>query len=256
MAYVWLKRCEMMSISKKISYPDFSPLSEDSTLYPQSLRHQFPHLYVMGNRQLLSHHRALGFCGSRHASAQALNAVRDCAEQAAKNDVIVVSGNASGIDTEAHFSCLNANGKTILVLPEGITHFRVKKQFRPVWDWQRVLVVSQFDPKARWHVARAMQRNQLIIALSQVMLVIEAKKESGGTWDAAEKALKANIPLYAVNYRNDQQARGSFVLLKQKNVKPLRKNKESNKANMKRLFADIQRAAKHRSTEPYHPLFS
>ena len=48
-----------------------------------------------------------------------------------------------------------------------------------MWDWDRVLVVSQFQPDEPWKAFRAMTRNQLIIALSRVMIVIEAGENGG-----------------------------------------------------------------------------
>lgn len=63
------------------------------------------------------------------------------------------------------------------VLPEGINHFRIKKILAGFWDWNRVLVISQFEPEDSWQTFRAMTRNQLIIALSHAMVVIEASEK-------------------------------------------------------------------------------
>ncbi len=103
------------------------------------------HLDMIGNLELLTM-PGIGFCGSRKSSTKGLEITQDCAEQAARNDSVVVSGNATGIDFAAHFNSLKVGGKTILILPEGINHFRVRKAFTQlVWNWELHLsMISQY----------------------------------------------------------------------------------------------------------------
>lgn len=215
----------------------------DDGLYPERVKivmgSKAPkHLDMVGNFDLLNM-PGLGFCGSRKSSAKGLETAQDCAEQAALNDVSVVSGNASGVDFEAHYNCLKAGGKTILVLPEGINHFRIKKALDPVWDWNRVLVVSQFEPDDPWKAFRAMIRNQLIIALSRVMIVIEAG-EKGGTLNAGNETLKSGIPLYVAQYQDMSiDARGNQILL-DLGAKKLAKSKSTNRANLAKVFESMK----------------
>lgn len=214
----------------------------DDTQYPDRVKdimgNKAPeHLDMLGNIALLDTN-SLGFCGSRKASLKGMETVRDCAEQAARNNVSVVSGNAAGIDFEAHFHCLKAGGNTILVLPEGINHFRIKKDLKPVWDWDRVLVISQFEPDEPWKVYRAMARSKLTIALSRAMIVIEAG-EKGGTLNAGEETLKSHIPLYVAQYQDmSVDARGNQLLL-DKGAHELLKSRSANKANLTKVFANM-----------------
>ena len=195
------------------------------------------HLDMVGNMDLLDM-PGLGVSGSRKSSPKGLDVARDCAEQAAQNNVSVISGNAAGIDFEAHFNCLKAGGKTILVLPEGINHFRIRKDLKPVWDWERALVISQFEPGHPWKAYRAIQRNQLIIALSRAMVAIEAGA-TGGTLDAGEKTLEVGLPLYVAMYRDmPADAQGNKILLR-KGGQELAESK-STKTDLTRVFGSIQ----------------
>lgn len=196
------------------------------------------HLDMVGNTEILNM-AGLGFCGSRKSTSKGLETAQDCADQAAHNNVSVVSGNAAGVDFEAHYNCLKAGGKTILVLPEGINHFRVKKALQPVWDWERVLVISQFEPDEPWKAFRAMTRNQLIIALSRAMIVIEAG-EKGGTLNAGKETLRSGLPLYVAQYQDmSVDARGNQVLLDMGALK-LSKSRSTNRANLVRVFESIE----------------
>jgi DNA processing protein len=152
--------------------------------------------------------------------------------------VSVVSGNAAGVDFEAHYNCLKAGGKTILVLPEGINHFRIKRALQPVWDWEQILVVSQFEPDEPWKAFRAMTRNQLIIALTRVMIVIEAG-EKGGTLNAGKETLKSGLPLYIAQYQDMSDARGNQLLLDM-GALYLAKSKLTDKANFVNVFESIK----------------
>lgn len=224
------------------SLPNLRSVAPSDPQYPSSVNALFapkhpPILYCAGNLDLLGQ-IGVGVCGSRKSSDKGIETVRDCADQIAKGGEPVVSGNAAGIDAAAHRAALEAGGNTILVLPEGIHHFRVRRDLRDVWDWNRVLVVSQFEPDAPWSVYRAMDRNRLIIALSGAMIVVEAG-ESGGTVNAGISTLKAGKPLYVAVYENmPEDAPGNEKLL-QLGAKRVFKGRLSGRAKMAGIFMDI-----------------
>lgn len=189
-----------------------------------------PVLSALGNLDLLSS-PGLGFCGSRKVSEKGVAVTKDCAEQAVQVGFTVISGNAAGVDFAAHYTALANKGCTILVLAEGIDRFRIRADMRPVWDWDRALVISQFVPNAIWQAYRAMARNELIIALSRAMIVIEAG-ETGGTLAAGLRALEVGKPLFVAEYENiDQVAPGNAVLLG-KGAHRLRRSRETGRANV------------------------
>jgi DNA processing protein len=223
--------------------PNLTVMNADSTQFPPQLRaipslnRSSRSLHFAGNLSLLEL-PAVGFCGSRKSSEKGMEAVRDCCEQAARSRIVVVSGNAKGIDFAAHFTALAAGGSTILVLPEGIRNFRVRKDMRTVWDWGKALVVSQFEPDASWTVFRAMERNDLIIGLSRAMVVVEAG-EAGGTVSAGKATLKAGKPLYVAVYENmPVNAPGNDLLL-QLGGKRLSRSRASGRANLGGLFGEV-----------------
>ncbi|RME42017.1 MAG: DNA-processing protein DprA [Chloroflexi bacterium] len=196
-----------------------------------------PLLFYLGNASLLAK-PGVGFCGSRDASKKGIGVARDCAEQLAENGVVVISGNARGVDQTAHHAALEAGGSTILVLPEGLLGFRVKKALEPVWDWDRVLVLSQFLPGAKWTVSNAMQRNKTIVGLSQVMILIEAR-ETGGSIDAGRSALKMGRSLYAPVYEGMPETATGNRLLLEEGAKPLKKSRKTGRANLAMLFEEL-----------------
>lgn len=190
-------------------------------------------LYCLGNLALLKK-PAVGFCGSRKASARGLGVADDCARQLVQEGFVVVSGYAAGVDYAAHKAALDAGGQTIMVLPEGLDHFRIRKTLAEDWDWNRVLVVSQFPMSVGWKAYRAMERNNLIIALSRAMIVIEAGS-TGGTLHAGKSTLKMGLPLFVIEYGDMKtEAPGNHELILMGGL-PVLKKPDSGKANLERI---------------------
>lgn len=194
--------------------PRIERLDCASDSYPQVIKSAIkvpPVLYCQGNLDLLQKD-AIGFCGSRKVSRLGLETTRAMASNAVCNQITVISGNAKGVDLAAHYSALEEDGETILVLPEGIDYFRIRAELKPVWDWRRALVISQFEPQARWQSWRAMKRNELVVGLSNAVIVVEAG-EKGGTLNAGNTALKMGRPLFVADYENlPQNAIGNSML--------------------------------------------
>lgn len=220
--------------------PKIEVISKGEEAYPSGLLEKLgskapDRLYCMGNLSLLDK-KSVGFCGSRNASEKGLETAEDCSAQAAESDVVVVSGNAAGVDLHAHLQALKAGGETILVLPEGINSFSIRKPFREHWDWSRALVISQFEPDVPWRSYNAMARNKVILGLSCAMIVIEAG-DRGGTLDAGKSTLEVNMPLFVARYADGgDQAKGNEILIGLGGI-PLNRLRSTNRANMEKVWA-------------------
>lgn len=216
---------------------------EDAT-YPAQLLRTWgvarvpPLLMIRGNRELLNRD-AVGFTGSREAGERGLRAARDCADQLAAAGVVIASGYAAGVDTCAHTAALKAGGTTIVVLAEGIQNFRVKAEIESAWSWERVCVVSEFAASAPWSVGTAMQRNRTIVGVSRAVILVEARA-TGGSIATGRYALDANVPLFAVEYEGmPESAIGNRQLIQQGAV-PLRRSRQTTRANLDRVFETIR----------------
>ena len=152
-----------------------------------------PTLYV-GNCALLQQ-EAVGICGSRDASEEALQWAFDFGSRTASEGKALVSGYARGVDRQAHAGALSAGGGTIAVLPEGIRRFRMVQELRELTDEENFLALSMFAPDERWQAWRAMERNGLIVALSEELWAVEPG-ERGGTADAIRRCRRLGKPIH------------------------------------------------------------
>lgn len=196
-------------------------------------------LSCIGNTDLLQK-RSVGFSGSRKVSDKGLWITQDCASQLAFNDVCVVSGYANGVDLAAHRAALENGGTTIIVLPEGISTFYIKKELHDVWDWKRVLVVSEFLPLDKWMASRAMRRNQTIIGLSDSMLVVEAG-ETGGSLDAGMKTMSLGKPLFVPYYSSIPDSALGNVQLLNKGAHSLKRSRSTMRTNMEEVMTAMSK---------------
>ncbi len=206
---------EAEGIAEELEDRDVEVVALSDPRYPRKLKALTelpPILYVSGDVSMADDCVAVGVCGSRAASRDGLEFARKAGQVAADLDVVVVSGGAKGVDTEAHLGALDSHGKTILVLAEGIAKYRMASRLDSATQGN-TLLVSQFYPRHIWQVSRAMARNATICGMSEVMLVVEAG-EKGGTLAAGRECLKQGKRLLVVEYPNRQkQAPGNKALL-------------------------------------------
>ena len=155
-------------------------------------------IYCLGNLALFDR-PAVGICGSRSATPQALEHAREFGRLAAEQGFVVVSGYARGVDVGAHLGAMEAGGGTIAVLAEGIAHFRLRREFADLVTSDSLLALSTFRPGASWAGWRAMLRNRYIVGLARGLFVVEARERSG-TFEAGLECLRQRKPLWVIEY--------------------------------------------------------
>lgn len=207
--------------------------------YPYDLKQYLstntpPVLSYIGNLDLLNK-KKVGFSGSRKVSEKGIFITKDCIEQLSEKDICIVSGYAAGVDHIAHYTALTKDTSTIIVLPEGIENFRIKKEFKDIWDWDRILVLSEFMPDDKWTASRAMVRNNTIIGLSDIIVVIEAG-ETGGSLDAGLKTIEKEKSLFVPQYGIVPDSALGNNLLINKGAFSIKMKQETGKANLSKMF--------------------
>jgi predicted Rossmann fold nucleotide-binding protein DprA/Smf involved in DNA uptake len=170
-------------------------LSRSDDAYPGRLKSYLgqaapPLLFGAGEPRLLQA-GGLAIVGSRDASEEDIEFARTVAAACASQDVPVISGGARGVDLEAMAAGFEAGGKAIGVLPDSLARNAVSARYREGLMSGRLVLVSPYDPEARWFAFTAMERNKVIYALSDAALVVSSAAENGGTWAGAVEALDA-----------------------------------------------------------------
>ena len=175
--------------------------------YPMRLKERLsslsvsPVLFGCGNRVLLAEdgRKRLAVVGSRNTPEDDLEFARKLAQVAARNDCIVISGGARGVDEEAMDAALEAGGTVLAVLPGELKRACTSAKYGPFLRKGRLALVSPFHPVRNFlpFVQRAMPRNHFIYCLADVTVVIHSEAGKGGTWHGAVNNLnKGWVPLW------------------------------------------------------------
>ncbi len=169
-------------------------LTRSDSAYPEALRTRLgnaspPILYGVGDLALINQ-EGLAVVGSRNVDEAGEQYTAEIGQFCASRDVSIISGGARGVDQVAMLAALNSRGTAVGVVADSLLKTAVAGKFRDAIMDKRLLLLSPYNPDARFTVGNAMGRNRYIYALSQFALIISAEKNSGGTWAGASEELK------------------------------------------------------------------
>lgn len=133
---------------------------------------------------------SLAIVGSRKPTNYGANVASDFARAFSDLGWTIISGGAYGIDSYAHRTTLQANGRSIAVLATGI-EVAYPKSNQKLFDEMRVngALISELMPYESAMPSRFLVRNRLIASIAKATLVVEAAYKSGSlrtAHDAAE----------------------------------------------------------------------
>jgi DNA processing protein len=151
--------------------------------YPAWLKHIYdppPVLYVRGSLVADEGERSVAVVGSRAATPAGGAWARRLARDLSGAGVVVVSGLARGIDSEAHRGALEGGGRTVAVLGSGLDRiYPPENEGLAAEIARRGAVVSEFPLGAGPHAGHFPRRNRVIAGWGVGVVVVEAKRKSG-----------------------------------------------------------------------------
>ena len=198
---------------------EYSYIKQSDDIYPEKLKNydDMPaSLYVKGHLPDPSK-KSVGIVGARSCSQYGRQTAIFFAESLAKAGVQIISGLALGIDSAAHTGCLNGGGKTFAVLGCGIDMIYPKSNNRLSDKMINAGggIITEFEPGAPPLAYHFPIRNRIISALSDAVIIIEAKYKSGSLITASY-ALEQGVQIYAVPGRiTDVLSSGTNTLIAQ-----------------------------------------
>ena len=174
-------------------------LESTDELYPcQLLDYEQAPEVIYGRGQAAALRPGVAIIGARNATPYGISAARAVASWAVERGLTVYSGCARGCDQAAHRGALEAGGATVAVLGCGAD---VAYPTRAVRLLDEIAVAGCVVSKYAWGTPpmayRFRERNWLIAALSQFVVVVEARIPSG-TFSTVEHALDLGVGLAAV----------------------------------------------------------
>lgn len=158
-------------------------INEKDKLYPEKLlqiKDRPNKIYAVGNIELLNN-KAIAIVGSRISTTYGEYYAAKFAQKISEEGITIISGLAKGIDTIAHQNSKQEKGKTIAVLGCGFNHIYPKENEELFYEIieNGGCVISQYSPDTDINLKEVPFRNRIISALSEGVLVIEARYRSG-----------------------------------------------------------------------------
>jgi len=168
-------------------------------------------IFYIGNTSLL-YKRKVSIVGTRKPSQYTQQFTQILSKQLSNNNICIVSGAAMGVDAIAHHGAGSAN--TIAVAGTGLDIRYPSINTNLIQDIEsNGLMLSQFKvhtPSTRYNFPI---RNELVVALGEILIVTQADINSG-TMRSVEFALKMGKQIYVLAHRLNE-SEGTNKLLQE-----------------------------------------
>ena len=173
----------------------------NESLYPQRLKEIYDApvcIYIKGNKSILNKN-IIGIIGCREASEYGRKAAKYFSYNLSKKGIVIVSGLAKGIDSFSHIGTIEANGKTIAIVGNGLDIVYPKENY---YLEKQIIqkdgaIISEYPLGVGPEKMNFPARNRIISGISKGVIVIEAKRKSG-TLITVDFALEQGRDVYVV----------------------------------------------------------
>lgn len=164
---------------------------DDMKKYPQELSY-------IGNLNLLNK-RKISIVGTRKPIQYTQQSIYTLSSKLSSKDICIVSGAAMGVDAIAH-NAAGANN-TIAISGTGLDIRYPSINSNLIKNIEKNgLIISQFKEKTPATRYSFPIRNELIVALGEILIVAQADLNSG-TMRSVEFAIKMKKPIYVLSHR-------------------------------------------------------
>ena len=144
-------------------------------------------IWARGDLSLLQK-AGIALVGSRDLHPKNREFARQTGLETAKQNLVLISGNARGSDRTAQEAALAANGKVISILADRLTDHEPR---------ENLLYLSEEGFDLEFSAQRALSRNRCIHAMGFAAIAAQCSLRTGGTWDGSVKNLRFGwSPLY------------------------------------------------------------
>ena len=182
-----------------------------------SMIDKFPScLFYKGNINLINS-PTLAIIGCRKCSKYGKEVAINLSYRLAKSGMTIISGGARGIDSFSILGAIAAGKPTIIVLGNGLNYIypSENKELEEKVLENGGLLLSEYEVNKKPDKNNFPQRNKIISAISDGLLIVEAKEKSG-TFITVDYALNFGKNIYAIPGNiNSKNSFGTNELIKQ-----------------------------------------
>ncbi|MEN8637996.1 DNA-processing protein DprA [Pseudoalteromonas distincta] len=247
------KADEQISMVKKLGHYLICYLDHQ---FPKSLKatHDAPILlFCHGDIDLLNRD-SVTVIGTRSPTAHGEVITKRVTDWAVKNDWVVTSGLAKGVDTLAHKQCIESGGKTISVMAQGLNKVypAINKKLASSIVESGGLLITEYIYDGYVGKSNFVERDRIQAGLSKAVILVQSGL-NGGSLHASRAILKYYRPLVVVGQSksdalaNEENIKANQVLLSNNNLErsnllkvTLEQTNNIFRLNNKYLFSDAK----------------
>lgn len=164
-------------------------------------------LFAIGNLALLEKPK-VAIVGSRNATFYSKDMAFKIAKSLSNTGVVVVSGGAIGIDTQAHKGAF-PNTIAILATPLNILYPKINEKLLADIS-KEGLLLSEYNLEAKTSKYNFVLRNRLVVGLCDALVIVQADIDSG-SMRSAEFAQRLCKPIYVLPHRINESDGTHFL---------------------------------------------
>jgi DNA processing protein len=185
---------------EKLSKYNVKAIPFNSPDYPEKLKeiNDYPTvLYIRGSR-IIRDEICIAVVGTRRPTVYGKQVTEDLVSDLATNNITIISGLASGIDSIAHRSALSVGKPTFAVFASGLDIVYPADNLKLAKNiMQNGALISEYPLGIKPKAENFPRRNRIMSGISAGVLVIEAGEKSGALI-TADQALLQNREVFAV----------------------------------------------------------
>lgn len=208
---------DVMSEYTKMKEKGISLVTVDEGGYPERLGELINPPYGIYYKGRLPENDvpSVAIIGARECSEYGTYVANAFGEALAGQNINIISGMARGVDGISQRGALNVDGATFGVLGSGVDVCYPMGNFKLYRDIQKKGgILSTFPPGMEPNKQNFPERNRIVAALADLVLVVEARQKSG-TSITVDLALKMGKDVYAVPGRlTDRLSDGCNTLIR------------------------------------------
>jgi DNA processing protein len=173
-------------------------------------------IFYIGNKSLLNK-RKISIVGTRKPNPYTKTMINRISKKLSLKDVVVVSGGALGVDAIAHNG---AKENTIAVVANGLDIRYPKFNYQLIkYIEENALIMSGYKIGVQPLRHHFLERNQMVVALGEVLIIGQADLRSG-SMSSANIAKSLNKQIYVLPHRSGE-SKGTNSLLEKNEAKAI-----------------------------------
>lgn len=204
-------------IADRLHSLEVEVLTWEDAGYPRHLKEidqPPPVLYLRGNL-LPADDWAVAIVGTRRVTAYGRQVAEEVATALARNGVTIISGLARGVDSIAHQAAINAGGRTLAVLGNGVDQVYPPENRRLAAQiMEHGAMVSDYPLGTQPDGINFPPRNRIISGLAIAVIIVEAGLTSGALITATFAAEQGRDVFAVPGNINAPQSQGTNQLIR------------------------------------------